>query len=90
MTLNSGCLVLHIEVPGFTADDLDECAEFVSGNRPPTPADRLFVVVEEWMREEVGIMLVSRPGEKQQADDFEVHAYTGRIVGAEFKQASDG
>lgn len=78
-------LVLHIEVPGFTADDLDACAVHVSGNNPPTAEDRLFVVVEEWMREEVGITLVSRPGEKEMADDFEVHAYTGRIVGAEVR-----
>jgi hypothetical protein len=40
-------------------------------------------VLEEWMRAEVGITLVSIPGEKCMSDDFEVHAYTGRIVGAE-------
>ena len=80
-------LVLHIEVPGFNADNLDQCAVFVSGSNPPTPKDRLFVVVEEWMREEVGITLVSRPGEKEMAEDFEVHAYTGRIVGAEVRDS---
>jgi hypothetical protein len=75
-------LVLHITVPGFYADDLDDCAKnYADGD--PGPEERLEVVLEEWMRQEIGITLVSLPGEKSTSDDFEVHAYTGRIVGAE-------
>jgi hypothetical protein len=80
-------LVLHITVPGFHADDLDDCArEMADGD--PGPEDRLEVVLEEWMREEVGITLVSLPGEKCSSDDFEVHTYTGRIVGAELMEGN--
>lgn len=75
-------LVLHVTVPGFYADDLDDCAREVADG-DPGPEERLEVVLEEWMRQEVGITLVSLPGEKSMNDDFEVHAYTGRIVGAE-------
>ena len=42
----------------------------------------LDVVTEEWMRSDVGLTLVSIPGEKNMSDDFEVHAMNGRIVGA--------
>jgi hypothetical protein len=76
-------LVLHIEIPGFNADGLDEYAAICSEPDPPGPEDRLYVVTEEWMRETVGITLVSIPGEKCMSDDFEIHAFTGRIVGAE-------
>lgn len=77
-------LVLHVTVPGFYADDLDDCArEYADGE--PTDDDRLEVVREEWMRGDVGITLVSLPGEKSMNDDFEIHAYTGRIVGAELR-----
>jgi hypothetical protein len=80
-------LVLHIAVPGFYADDLDDYAgNYTDGD--PRPEDRLYVVTEEWMRSEVGITLVSLPGEKCSSDDFEVHAYTGRIVGAELAEGN--
>lgn len=81
-------LVLHIAVPGFWADDLDEMAAIAAGGRDtgePTAEDRLYIVTEEWMRQDVGITLVSLPGFKETNSDFEVHAYTGRIVGAEVK-----
>jgi hypothetical protein len=81
-------LVLHITVPGFWADDLDDCAREIADGEKPTAEDRLEVVLEEWMRPEVGITLVSLPGEKSGNDDFEVHAYTGRIVGAELLAAT--
>ena len=80
-------LVLHIEIPGFWADDLDRCAGYLSEPDPPGPEDRLYIVTEEWMRAEVGITLVGLPGEKCMSDDFEVRAYTGRIVGAETREA---
>ena len=76
-------LILHIEVDGFYADDLDEMAGYIREQGVVTPEDRLYVVTEEWMRREVGVTLVSLPGEKEMADDSMVHAYNGRIVGAE-------
>lgn len=81
-------LVLHIEVPGLWADDLDENAAIYAGaDDDPTaevkPEHRLDVVLEEWMRETVGLTIVTIPGEKCLNSDFEVHAFTGRIVGAE-------
>lgn len=76
-------LVLHIEVDGFYADDLDEMAGYVTEPEPADDEARLYVVTEEWMRTEVGITLVSLPGEKCMSDDFMVKAFNGRIVGAE-------
>ena len=75
-------LVLHVEVPEYWADDLDEMASYCSEPDPPSDEDRLYVVTEEWMREEVGITLVGRPGDKCGNEDFVVYGYTGRIVGA--------
>ena len=72
----SGRLVLEIEVPDFNVDGAQEAAdEFCDG-------DLLFIVTEEWMREDVGLTLVSLPGEKSMNHEFEVHAMNGRIVGA--------
>jgi hypothetical protein len=79
----SKTLVLHVAVPGFWADDLDESAAVLSQPEEPSAEDRLYIVTEEWMRREVGITLVSLPGEKNLNSEFEVHAYTGRIVGAD-------
>jgi hypothetical protein len=76
-------LVLHIEVPGVWADDLPESAGYLADDGvEPTAQDYLDVVTEEWMREEVGLTIVTLPGEKNMNEDFEVHAYTARIVGA--------
>ena len=74
-------LVLHIEVPGVYADDLEDSAA-AWADETPTAEDYLSVVTEEWMRPEVGLTVVTIPGEKNTNDDFEVHAYTARIVGA--------
>jgi hypothetical protein len=69
-------LVLEIEVPDFNVDGAQEAAdEFADG-------DVLSVVIEEWMREEVGLTFVTIPGEKEQNSDFEVHTRVGRIIGA--------
>jgi hypothetical protein len=77
-------LVLHIEVPGVWADDLDaSAAEWADDQDNPTPKDYLNAVLEEWMRPEVGLTVVTLPGEKSSNNDFDVHAYTGWIVGAE-------
>jgi len=71
-------LVLHVTVPGFHADDLDASArEYADGE--PTAADRLEVVLEEWMRQEVGIALVPLDS------DHGLFVYKGRIVGAELR-----
>ena len=75
-------LILHVEVPDYWADDLDESAG-IWADGEPTAKDRLDVVLEEWMREECGITLVGKPGDKCMNDDFTVAAFTGRIVGAE-------
>ena len=82
-------LVLHIEVPGIYADDLPQAAKDMSGGDFPNPDHYLFVVIEEWMREEVGLTVVTLPGEKNLNEDFQVHAYNGRIVGAEVRDAED-
>lgn len=76
-------LRLTIEIDGIWADDLDECAGYLSDPDPPDGEDRLYVVTEEWMRPEVTITIVTIPGEKCMNDDFEVIPYRGRIVGAE-------
>lgn len=81
-------LVLHIEVPGVYADDLPESAACYAEPDEPGPQDYLDVVTEEWMREEVGLTIVTIPGEKNLNSDFEVHAYTGRIVGAEVRDGA--
>jgi hypothetical protein len=83
-------LVLHIEVPGVWADDLPASAAEIAHSDEPTSEDYLFVVTEEWMREEVGLTIVTLPGEKNTNDDFEIHAYTGRIVGASVREANRG
>ena len=67
-------LILHIEVPGVYADDLEQsAANYADCGDDPTPQDYLDVV---------------RPGEKCMNDDFEIHAYTGRIVGAEVRDGA--
>lgn len=82
MTEQKKVLVLQIEVPEFFADDLDEMAGYISEPDPPDAEDRLYVVVNEWMRSDCGITIVSIPGDKCMNDDFEVAAFTGRVVGA--------
>jgi hypothetical protein len=82
-------LVLHIEVPDVYADDLEESAAAWADDEPPTAEDYLNVVTEEWMRPEVGLTVVTIPGEKNTNDDFEVHAYIARIVGAELRDRKD-
>lgn len=82
-------LVLHIQVPGVYADDLHKHAAFLSEPDEPGPREYRDVVLDEWMREEVGLTIVTLPGEKCDNDDFGVHAYTGRVVGAEVRDLYD-
>jgi hypothetical protein len=81
-------LVLHIAVPDFNADDLEEVAGYLANDEEVTPADRL-MVVEDWMRLDVALGLVSVPGEKCMNDDFSVFARDGRIVGAELRDRNE-
>ena len=71
-----------IEIPEVYADDLREAAELWADGEPVIPDDYLSVVLQEWMRPEVGLTIVTIPGDKSMRDDFEIHAYTGRIVAA--------
>lgn len=76
--------VLHVAIPDFWGDDLEEnAAALLEEGEAPTAEDRLMVVTEEWMRSEVGITLVSLPTEM---DEPEVHSYVGTIVGAETRR----
>ena len=70
-------LILEIEIPGFWVDEgTQEAAdEFYDGDVTP-------IVIQEWMRSDVGLTVVSIPGEKSQNHEFQVHAMDGRIVGA--------
>ena len=78
-------LILHIEVPGIWSDDLEESArEYADRGGDPTDADRLDVVLEEWMRPSVGLTLLMYDGE----DPEMMAAYVGRIVGAEARPNS--
>ena len=80
-------LVLEIEVPGFYVDGTEEP---LSGSGLEYGLTLLDVVTGEWMREDVGLVFVSLPGEKNMNSDFDVHAMNGRIVGARIVEASRG
>lgn len=72
-------LVLHIEVEGFNVAGVRDAMALAD-------CELIDIVTEEWMREEVGLTLVSLPGEKCMNSDFEVHAMNGRIVGAHLSE----
>lgn len=74
-------LRLTIELPDVYADDLDEHAGYLA-DAEPSDEDRLWLVTEEWFREDVVVVLTSFPGDKCQNHEFEVVPFTGRIVGA--------
>lgn len=68
-------LILEIEVPDFNVEGAQEAAdEFCDG-------DLLYIVTEEWMREDVGLTFMTIPAEKSN-HDCEIHTRVGRIVGA--------
>jgi hypothetical protein len=73
-------LVLEIEVPDFNVDGAQEAADAYCDG------DILFIVTEEWMREEVGVTFVTIPGEKNMNSDFEVHSRVCRIIGARISE----
>lgn len=69
-------LILYIEVPGVWVDDIPEQAtEF--------ECEIIDILLEEFMRPQVGLTIVGVPGEKCMNDDFQVYAYTCHVVGAE-------
>ena len=76
-------LVLHVKVPEFYVSEADQEAadEFYDG-------DLGQIVTEEMMRPEVGITLVSLPGEKSMSNDFVVGSFNAFVVGAELGPAS--
>jgi hypothetical protein len=68
-------LVLEIKVPGWYVEDLEERGkDFDVGVE--------YIVTEEMMRPEVGLTVVTLPGEKCMNSDYEVVAATGQIIGA--------
>ncbi len=79
-------LVLEIEVPGFYVDGTEEP---LTGSGAEYGLTLLDIVTEEWMRPDVGLTLVSIPGEKTTNSDFEVHAMDGRIVGARIETVTN-
>lgn len=87
----SKILVLHIELPEVYADDLSALAMEARAAYcgEPTPEDYLFVVTEALMRREVGLTVVTLPGQKTSNHDFEVHAYNGIVVGAGVRDVPD-
>lgn len=78
-------LRLTIEVPGIWADDLDACASEL--NDPPDADARLDVVLNEWMQADVGLTVVTIPGENSN-DEPTLQAYNARIVAAEARPIS--
>ena len=74
-------LILHIEVPGVWADDLDQSAAVWAAEDEMGGA-RLAVVTEEWCRADVVLTLLAIPGEKSD-EQYELLTYKSRIVGAE-------
>jgi hypothetical protein len=72
----NGKLILEIEVPDFNVEGAQEAAD------ESYDGDVAVIVIEEWMRSDVGLTFVSIPGEKTMNSDFEVHSRVGRIVGA--------
>ncbi len=75
-------LTIEISAEDLYANDLPEAAKLWAEGEEPTPEDYLDVILEEWMREEVIVTVVTLPGEKGMANDFDVYPYRAHIVGA--------
>ena len=76
-------LTIEISAEDLFAGDLSEAAKLwaVKGEEP-TSEHYLEVILHEWMREEVTVTVVTLPGEKGMANDFDIYPYRARIVGA--------
>ena len=84
-------LILHVAVPDVNIDDWDELVEMeqeLRGNEP-TAKQMGSVLITESIREEVGITLVTIPGEKSMKHEFDVFSFNGRIVGAAVGEVGD-
>lgn len=68
-------LILEIEVFGINVEGIQEAADEWNLSVDDILAD-------EVMRREVGVTIVTVPGEKCMNDDFTVSAHDGRVVGA--------
>lgn len=78
-------LVLHIAIPGVNIDDWDDLVSYArmdTDDVEPTAADMGEVFTMEAIRSEVGITIVTLPGEKNMNDDFSVHSFDGQVIGA--------
>ena len=81
-------LILEIEVEGFNADGaIEYIEEEFPFNKDAAGEALLDLVTDEWMRGQVGLTLVTIPGEKCLNHDFEVVSKTCRIVGARIQKA---
>ena len=78
-TANRKVLQLLIEVPGIWADDLQATADEWGNELVDTLADE--------MRLDVGLTIVTLPGEKCLNDDFAITSHVGRVVDASVRDA---
>jgi hypothetical protein len=84
-------LILHVEVPEIYVDDLPGyVAEGMGEGEEATPEDYAVILTNEWVRETVGLTLVTIPGEMTGADEFDIESHNGRIVGIEIKDREVG
>jgi hypothetical protein len=84
-------LILHIEITDIYVDDLPSyVAEGMGDDWVPTPRRVAAILTSEWIREQVGLTLLPRPGEQAGADEFEIEAHTGTIVGMEIVDKAAG
>ncbi len=78
-------LVLHIALPGVNIDDWGDVVEFEFDylDREPNAKEMADSYTTHAFREEVGVTLVTIPGEKCMNHEFDVLSFNGRIVGIE-------
>lgn len=81
-------LTIEIDAEDLYAEDLPEAATIWADGLAPTEQDYLDVVLTEWFRREVGVTLVTLPGDKSMRDDFMVVAYTARVVAAGVREVT--
>lgn len=83
-------LRLTVEIPDVYADDLPDTAALWADGRTPTPRHYLDAVLEEWLREDATITVVTLPGEKSMNDEFGIHGYNCTIVGVSVRDRETG
>ncbi len=75
-------LVLEIRIPSLPCDDLEAAAALLGEALGEPESEDLLFVLEDEIRFDVGVTIVTLPGEKCGNDDFYVTAHNGVIVGA--------